>query len=499
MPTVGDVLFAVRSKIPDMPPALPAPGTLLAPQSVSSILTLGGTSFTITMVGTITPAIGTVVIYTAGSDATFNGSYTVTALLANNQFSATGTSHAAGTSTGGTLANVPIVTPLEVGSSTFPVGTYYAVVTQRNPWGETLATSEFGPLIIPGGGPPNFNAILVSCPLLPGATTIRVYLTQPGGASGSEIQFVESTTTPFSITAPVTGFGTPPTRSTAWLLDSDGPQFGASTLYQWLNEGLNKFTRAAGGLLDYSGVPTVVGQPLYVLPGEWREISDVWYGGYWVQGGKRAEFFRRNTVTTSVLSRVTVSVFTDKQVIEVCYQPDRTSGVTATTANMAATDTQVAIANTGAFLLPFGFAQIGTEIVAYANLAGGLIAGLIRGLGSTVAQAWPSTTTVTELSLFWCGKRLTLLPYSPGQSLLNLAVPQGWVAIIPNYMLAQAKKAELDLEAAEKLEQTFFREVKEWMEANKPVAQFVQVGGSLGSRSGTLTFDQVLGQGVVVP
>lgn len=411
MPTVGDILFAVRSKIPDMPPALPAPS-----------------------------ATATVV-----------------------------------TATGSTL----------------PVGNYFLVVTQRNPWGETLPSAENVSALAIGAN----QGIQVTSALLPGATSIRAYLTLAGGATGSEIQYVESATSPFTISVPLIGFGTPPTRSTAWLLDSDGPQFGASTLYQWLNEGLNKFSRAAGGLLDYSGVPTVAGQSLYIALGEWREISDVWYGGYWIQGGKRSEFFRRNTVTTSILSRVTISVFTDKQVLEVSYQPDRSSGVTATGAGMVATDTQVAIANTGAFLLPFGFAQIGTEIVAYANLNSGLIAGLIRGLGSTVAKAWPINTTVTELSLFWCGKRLTLLPYQPGDSLSNLATPQGWVAIIPNYMLAQAKKAELDLEAAEKLEQTFFREVKEWMEANKPVAQFVQVGGDRR----TLTFDQVLGNGVVVP
>ena len=78
---------------------------------------------------------------------------------------------------------------------------------------------------------------------------------------------------------------------------------------------------------------------------------------------------------------------------------------------------------------------------------------------------------------------------------MNLAAPQGWVAILPNYMLAQAKKSELDLEAADKLEQTFFKEAKEWMEANRPVPRFVQVGGNNRTR----TFDSVLGQGVIIP
>lgn len=487
MPTVGDILFAVRSKIPDMPPTLPAPSATSA-QAVVSISTTGGTSFTIQMVNNITPAIGTVVTYQAGTDSSFNGSYTVTSqTLVTGQFLASGTSHLAGTSTGGVLTNAPIVTPL-IGPSTIPSGTYYAVVTQRNPWGETLGSSEIGPLPAFSAGAQGFY---VSCPLLPGATAIRLYLTLPGGASGSEIQFVESATTPFSVTAPLTGFGTPPSRSTAWLMDSDGPQFSAGLIYQWLNEALNKLSRAVGGMQDYSGVPTVAGQPLYVLPGQWAEISDVWYGGYWVQGGKRSEFWRVNTVQSSILSSVTVSVMTDKQVIEVSYQPDRNSGVTATTANMGTTDSSVAVANPGVFLLPFGFAQIGTEIVAYSTTA---MAGLIRGLGSTVAKAWPSGTVVTELGLFWCGKRLTLLPYGPGDSLMNLAAPQGWVAILPNYILAQAKKSELDLEAADKLEKTFFQEAQQWMEANRPAPRFVQVG----NLRRMVVFDQVLGQGLVI-
>src|SRR5208283_2615652 len=260
------------------------------------------------------------------------------------------------------------------------------------------------------------------------------------GVAGSEIAFQDFTASPALVTAFPATANQPPVQSTASLPDADGQTFSASVAFGWMNDGLNQLSHAVGGLLDYCGVPTQAGNGLYVIPGQWLSITDVWYGGYWVKGGKRAEYFRRNTVQSSILSSVTVSVFSDKQVLEVNYQPDRTSGVTATTANMSATDTSVTITNTGAFLLPFGFAQIGTEIVAYASLNGGAMAGLIRGLGSTVATAWPSGTTVTELSLFWCGKRLTLLPYSPGDSLKDLAAPQGWVAILPDYLLAQAKK-----------------------------------------------------------
>jgi hypothetical protein len=421
LPTIGDVLFLVRSAIPDLPPTLP-------------------------------PVIASVTV--------------------------------------------------QIMQSTLPTGTYNCKVTQRNPWGETLPLSETLSLSV---GPS--TGIQVNTVPLPGVTAIRAYITMPGGASGTECQYVESTVVGSGAQGPVINFaptaaGSPPTRSTAYMMDSDGVMFGASTIYGWLNEGLMKLSRAVGGILDYAGVPTVAGQPLYVTPGQWTEISDVWYGGYWVQGGKRAEFFRRNAVTASILSQVTVSVFTEKQVIEVSYQPDRNSGVTPTTADMAATDTSVQIGDISQFLLPFGFAQLSnpsvstaTEIVAYSSLSGNTMGGLIRALGSSTAQVWSAGSTVTELSLFWSGKRLFTTKYFPGQAATTLAAPAGWDSILTLYMLAQAKKAEQDIKTAKELSDQFFQEAQEWYRANKGVARFIQVGGG----SGLGVFDGSIAGGVIIP
>jgi hypothetical protein len=278
--------------------------------------------------------------------------------------------------------------------------------------------------------------------------------------------------------------------------DSDGPTFGASTVFGWLNEGLKRLSRITGGLLDYAGVPTQAGNPLYSLPGEWLEITDVWYSGYWIQGGKRQDFFRRNTVTSQVLSGVAVSIFTDRQVIEVSYQPDRSAGVTATTGAIGANATSVPIANTGAFLLPFGFAMIGTEMVAYSSLAGGVMSGLIRGVGSSsVPQAWPSGTTVTELPLFFCGKRIFNVAYQPGQSSVVLTVPQGWVNILTRYMLAQAREAEQDGQNAQRLLKEFEDQGRQWLVSNKGVVKQVQVG----EYNRTVTYATTVAGGLVLP
>jgi len=358
--------------------------------------------------------------------------------------------------------------------STLPPGNYFLVVTQRNPWGETLPSAESVIQVVGAN-----QGLQVTSTFLPGATVIRAYVTQPGAPAGSENQFIESTLSSFTISAPMPSSGSPPANPSAYLPDMYGPQVSATVMFNWLNEGLKKLSRIVGGLLDYSGVPTQAGNPLYVVGGEWLKIIDVWYNGYWVQGAKRGDFFRRNAVTAQILTGVAVSVFTDRQVIEVTYQPDRSAGVTTTTASMAATDTSVPIVNAGAFLLPFGFARIGTEIVAYSSLLTGVMGGLIRGLGSAVpAQAWASGTTVTELPLFWCGKRVFGLTYVPGQSLQNLPVPDGWDPILKTYLLGCFREIEQDDKNAERLYKQFAAEGEAWMYANRLIPSFIQVGGT---------------------
>ena len=376
--------------------------------------------------------------------------------------------------------SISSLTAINFGGGSLPPATYFIVLTAVNQWGETLASNELSVVVT---GPNNAIQIVwslgaIGLAPLSGINT-RVYI---GTAAGAEQFYIPVSSTPSTITISsfATGIaGSPPSRATAYLPDMDGPQVSASVMFGWLNEGLKKLSRITGGLLDYAGVPTQAGNPLYVLPGEWLKITDVWYGGYWVQGGKRGDFFRRNAVTTQILTGVVISMFTDRQVIEVSYQPDRNAGQTTTSAGMAATDTSVPIANPSAFLLPFGFAQIGTEIVAYSSLGLGAMGGLIRSVGSaSPAVAWPSGTVVKELPLFWCGRRVFGTTYSPGQANLNLPVPDGWDAILKLYVLGCFRETEQDDKNAERLYKQFAQEGESWMNAHKGVVSFVQVGGA---------------------
>lgn len=380
-----------------------------------------------------------------------------------------------------TLPAPTIVAQLAMNTGgTLTAGAYYLVVTQRNLYGETIASNEVGPLTVTT----STGQIQFESAFLPGAVAIRAYLTLPGGASGSEIAWTEFLFSAFPVAAAITSFptnaGVPPERSSAFLPDSDGKQYSAAAMFEWLNLGLNRLSFAVGGLLNYGGCQSIAGQPLYVMPGgQWLSVSDLWYGGYWMQGGNRANFFRRNAVTSDVLQSLTISVQTDKQVMEVSYQPDRTSVLTQTQGAIGTTDTGVAIANTG-FLLPFGFAAFGVspsiEFVSYASLANGVMSGMVRGMGNTVPQNWPIGTIVTEMGFFWNGRCVFTTQYFAGQSSLSIPVPSGWETILDTYMLAQAKKAEQDLQGWEQLEKDAFQRASEWMLGNKGVAQRIQVG-----------------------
>lgn len=388
----------------------------------------------------------------------------------------------------------PTLVSATVAAGTFlPSGTWYAVVTLLNPWGETLASNELTFTTTPG----NQNVtIVISFPgLLSNISGAKVYF---GTTSGQENQYQQFPAGSTFILNASTGVATPPTINTARMPDTDGLAVGASTVYRWINEAINKLSSVVGGILDYSGIPTVAGQGMYVANGTWKVITDVWYNGYWVQGGDRSNFFKRNAVTSQILNAVTVSIYDDRVILEVDYQTDRTAGTTTTTANMASADTSVPITNTGFTETSFGFALIGTEIVAYYTLAGGVMGGLIRRIGGTTAQAWPSGTVVTELPLVFSGRRIFTTQYQPGQAMTVIPVPDVWQAFLVQYLIAKFRDAEGDLQSWEAKIKSFIADAKDQIPSNQQRMARVQVGG-FGGGNGPVTFANTPAGGLIIP
>lgn len=380
-----------------------------------------------------------------------------------------------------TIPDMPQVLPASTASvsvvssagSTLPAGTYACVVTQRNQWGETLYSGETTGLVVGTN-----QGIQVTSPLQPGATTIRAYLTLPGGAAGSEQQFVESSVSPFIISAPLPSSGVPPTLNRAFLPDTDGNLVSASAIYQWLCDGLKMISRETGGLLDYSGVQSTINQPLYTVSGEWNEITSVWYDGYWMSGGDRGTFFRRNNISSQILSSATISVINNLNVLEVYPQPARTAASTTLSASMSSSATSASLTTAGGFVLPFGFMQVDSEIMAYAAIFGNNMTGLIRGLGGSPAVAHNSGAPVLELNIFWSGKRQLSPAYVPGNSQSALPVPTGWEVLLAQYIGGRAKIIEHDAPMWDAFNKSMKDSIKSWAGTNRGVMRRRQVGGS---------------------
>jgi hypothetical protein len=386
-------------------------------------------------------------------------------------------------------ATVASVVVAGAGGSTLPPGTYACVVTQRNQYGETLYSGETTNLIVGAN-----QGIQVTSALQPGATTIRAYLTLPGGNPGTEQQYVESTVSPFTISAPLPNAGTPPTQGRAYLPDTDGDAISASTLFRWINRGLELASQVAGGLLDYAGVSTVSGNPQYNVPGEWKRIASVWYDGYPLAFDDVGNYFRRNPITASVLASISVALFYDRMMVEIWPQPSRTAAQTTLAAPFNVGDTQATLTNVSGFLLTNGFAKIGTEIVAYNGKLGNILLNLQRGLGGSVAASVPQGVAVSELNLFWNGWRMFAPNYQPGDSGKVLPIPVGWGSMLFKYGLGRAKLAEQGVQEASSLEESFIKGMSDWYRTNK---QYTRL--QVGEQTNTLEVMPSFGGGWVVP
>lgn len=411
------------------------------------------------------------------------------------------------------IPDMPQVLPAPVIVSAIPVvgdsggtgvGTYSFFATFTTPWGETAPSIESTGIIV---GPNNTLQIILSLAgyqrPFPIVTGTNIYT--GGSVSNEMVKFSYPGITPgVPITLGLAGnptYQAPPNRSTAFLADSDGTRmFSAGTLYRWLNEGLRRLALKVGGIQDYSAVGSTSGQSLYTLVGDWKKIDSIWYDGFPLGLGNQGGFFRRNQIQSSVLASAAISIRTNQVVMEVFYQPIRTAGVSTLSAAMGIADIAAAVTNLTNFQ-SFGppmFALIGNEIVALSAFSGNSLIGLIRGVGGTLPQAWPSGTVVQELNIPILGRRLHTQQYSPGNAANVLPVPIGWESILPTYILSKARTAEQDTQAAASLLKEFDDAGMEMLRANRQIMGPTQVGGGQYGAETIPGFGTAAG-GVVLP
>ena len=372
-----------------------------------------------------------------------------------------------------TLPPVTIGALSSVGSgSPFSGIQYFIVVTLRNQWGETSISNEQS--ITPSVGANIQIPVQIPLSYLGVITAIRVYIGITAGGESSYVEF-----SPASSVVTLTGFGVPgipPQRNSAYNPDLDGSTFSAGYMFNLLTEALKQSSEMCDGIRDYSGVPTVAGNPMYVLSGQWKGITDVWYNGFWLTGGNKGYFFRRNTITAAVLVAASISIQDNRSIMEIYPQPDRTAG-TSTLANSMGTADLSLQTNTGGFLLlPQGFIQIDSEIMPYYSVNGTTINLGLRGVGGSPAATHSAGATVQELNLFFAGRRIFLGGYQPGQSGSILPTPDGWSSILEDYMMYRIRQGEQEDQKAQAYYQTFEAKCKAYAKSIQSVMKRRQIG-----------------------
>lgn len=346
---------------------------------------------------------------------------------------------------------LPAVSVVASAGSTLPPATYYVRCSVTTPWGESSASSESTQLTVGNGQAIQVGVGLTTLPL--GAATLRVYF----GPQGAENQFVDLTSLPAVIAANGTP-GVVPVLNRAYLPDLDGTIFPAVNFYAWLREGLIKAADLIGGIYDATGINTTASYAMYQLTGSWKRMSHAWVDGWPFEFANKGEVYYRNKVTTSGSGIVVVDVKSSRALVEYYPVPDRTGGQTTLAAGITATDTMIPCTDTSGYLLEYGLAQVGSEIVAYQSIdSSNNMQGCIRGLGGTAAAAWSSGTAANELNGRFAGYRYPVPP-AIGSSMQQLDVPPDWDTIIQLYVESRCRNAERRFKEANDMMAEFVRQ-----------------------------------------
>jgi hypothetical protein len=381
-----------------------------------------------------------------------------------------------------TLASV---TPSPTGSTNL-----WFTVTQLTPWGESAASTE---VAITNGAISSTFTVVGTCSFA--ATAIRIYFTL--SASGGEDRFYQYTvpgsgigafSIPFTLSSLGITQGFAPTRSSAWLPDTDGTSLSAAALYRWISEGLDVITGLTEGIRDVTGIPSTAGQAQYQLISNWRKIDNQWYDGWPMTAGNKSDVFRHNNVVgisgTGVLNQDSVI-----QQVEFYPQSSRTSGNGTLTSALSATATSVPYTpGSSGWVLGFGLALIGPypadpsacELVYYSGNVSNSLSPVTRGMGGTFATAWPAGTQVLECNLYLTGLRYPT-HYTRGQAANQLGLPPAWIDALKDYLSSRFRGAEQDIEAQQALLKQLVEKCN-GIKGNRSVMnpRRIQVGGSSG-------------------
>lgn len=350
---------------------------------------------------------------------------------------------------------------LSAGTGSIPAGIYYVAMSWKNNWGETTATEQSITLSVAG-------SILVTVNTTIPNVTPNIYW---GTASQAENQVQLSAVSPFSI-ASLSGNvyqGLPFTNS-AWLPDTDGLIVLASTMFGWLNQGLDQLSRSIGGILDRSGIGTVGGRGSYTLPTQWTKITNLWYDGWPCVSDYRKNMFYYNAIA-GIPSIWTMNQVAGRVTLEIWPQAERTANQTTLAASIGESDLVIPVINTnptadtnvvdiGVIMMNDPAQHRFPEWCFFTTQTGTSYNHITRGTGGSRPQTWAAGTPIFECNAMFAGYRMAT-HYFVGESSLPLDCPPNWDNALTDWLLYRYKQATQQGAEAKDYLSSFMAKVKE--------------------------------------
>jgi len=344
---------------------------------------------------------------------------------------------------------VGIVDPSQAG---LPLGsTQQIAITATNTWGETQNASMATVTLT---GSQNAIQVFVQAAPPPLYQNINGYQTGTPGGVMLDQWIYPITSSEMNIVIPQPGVvpnhtGGPPARPTAFNPDTDGNFIGAYTAYRLLKRALDEMVKIAGGIVDVTGVRSIINTSMYRLQSPFYTFVNAWYDGYPMDIVPRNFMYLRNSAAgfSGILSYEQDG---PQQVIQVWPQSNRNGGNTTLAAPMGISDTSFQLTD-GSGFLSIGLAMVDQEVMAFSSASPFPVTtpqpvtlqGVLRGMGGTDIVAHSAGAPVQELNIRLSGYRMAKT-YQVGQALQTIMVPQSWETPLVLHMLSQVRSMEQD-------------------------------------------------------
>lgn len=272
--------------------------------------------------------------------------------------------------------------------------------------------------------------------------------------------------------------------------DSDGNDFTAAALIRWINDAMRVIASTAPVVMDWYAVQSTSGMDVYELPSTILSVEQVWYDLEPLARSPEFGDLSTSKVTAKSYFFGPHSIHATPR-LHVWPACDRTGQTTTLSAQLASTDTSIALTSSTNFKA-YGYVKVESEVLLYRTVTGNTLSNILHAQGGTAAATHGAATTVTELNLFF---KCSRLPTPIGASADAVEIPIGLTPLIELYVLSKVRQAEQEHQAASVLSSEFQKS----MQALASKAQYAGIRQGIQVGSSDMTPPYLYGGRVIVP